>query len=230
MSKKITQLTAGSPKIDSLFATAQSTTNPSAPFVTTKVSVSQVGDFIAKTQAFSELDGGTIIATLQDIIENKAENGIIADDFDDTASYSAGDYCLYEGLLYKFNDDKSAGSWDASVVDAVIITDEFVVHENTVSVQTYGGSVVCKKVGHLVFVEGIDIGDTQSIPQNEDVLLDVIPADFRPSNAIRFLLSYDSTSLNLADFGIGEVRTDGKIAFHTYQAGTAVSFTTLYLV
>ena len=39
--------------------------------------------------------------------------------FDATAAYSAGDYCIYENVLYRFTSAKSAGAWDSAIVAVV---------------------------------------------------------------------------------------------------------------
>ena len=39
--------------------------------------------------------------------------------FDATAAYSAGDYCIYENVLYRFTSAKSAGAWDSTIVTVV---------------------------------------------------------------------------------------------------------------
>ena len=52
--------------------------------------------------------------------------GLIADEYDATATYSAGDYCIYDGKLYKAADDIStaeewtADHWTATTIMAEI--------------------------------------------------------------------------------------------------------------
>lgn len=50
----------------------------------------------------------------------------IADDYDATASYAVGDYCLYEGDLYKCNTAIAVGgeAWDVTHWTATQIMDE----------------------------------------------------------------------------------------------------------
>ena len=47
----------------------------------------------------------------------------IATAFDSTASYSAGDYAMYDGTLYKFTSSHS-GDWNSSHAEATCVTDE----------------------------------------------------------------------------------------------------------
>ena len=53
----------------------------------------------------------------------KADTDMVAADFDATASYTAGDYCVKDGKLYKFKNNHS-GAWSAADVDEVKITGE----------------------------------------------------------------------------------------------------------
>lgn len=47
----------------------------------------------------------------------------IATAFDSTASYSAGDYAMYDGTLYKFTSTHT-GAWDSTHAEATCVTDE----------------------------------------------------------------------------------------------------------
>lgn len=46
------------------------------------------------------------------------------DKFSESKAYAIGDYCIYDNTLYKFTASKTAGAWNASVVEAVTITGE----------------------------------------------------------------------------------------------------------
>ena len=45
--------------------------------------------------------------------------------FSADATYIVGNYCFYQGALYRFVKEKSAGAWDASCAVSVRITDDF---------------------------------------------------------------------------------------------------------
>lgn len=47
----------------------------------------------------------------------------IADEYDDTASYTAGDFVMYQGILYKCNHISATGSFDPTKWDAISATD-----------------------------------------------------------------------------------------------------------
>ena len=71
--KKITELTAGSLKSDSLFATAQSGALPTDPWQTTKVSTTDVGSYVNETQTYTGINNATpvsAIAALQSAVSD----------------------------------------------------------------------------------------------------------------------------------------------------------------
>lgn len=44
--------------------------------------------------------------------------------YDSTATYNTGDYCIYNNILYKCNDDNVTGAWDVAKWTAINIADE----------------------------------------------------------------------------------------------------------
>lgn len=56
-------------------------------------------------------------------LDEKADTDMVAADFDATASYTAGNYCIYEGKFYKFKNNHS-GAWSAADVDEIKIAGE----------------------------------------------------------------------------------------------------------
>lgn len=56
-------------------------------------------------------------------LDEKADTDLVASDFDATVSYTAGNYCIYEGKFYKFKNNHS-GAWAASDVDEIKIAGE----------------------------------------------------------------------------------------------------------
>ncbi len=70
-------------------------------------------------------DGLDIVSALNNILGAlNIPTRIIAEDFDSTQTYAVGDYCIYNGTLYRFTSAHSAGAWDVSDVTAVTVTDE----------------------------------------------------------------------------------------------------------
>ena len=57
-------------------------------------------------------------------IKDANTQAMISDEFDSGTSYTTGDYCIYENVLYKFTSNKSAGAWDSGKVAATNIDTE----------------------------------------------------------------------------------------------------------
>lgn len=57
----------------------------------------------------------------------------IAPTFSSTAIYPAGSYVWYNGILYRFITDKSAGSWSSSKVIAIALADDVAANRNAFS-------------------------------------------------------------------------------------------------
>ena len=54
----------------------------------------------------------------------KANNSILGDAFSTSTAYAIGDYCIYEGALYRFTSVHSAGAWNGSHVTQVVAMNE----------------------------------------------------------------------------------------------------------
>lgn len=67
------------------------------------------------------LDDGDLI--IRSELATKADTDMVAADFDAATSYTAGNYCVQDGKLYKFKNNHS-GAWSAADVDEVKITGE----------------------------------------------------------------------------------------------------------
>ena len=71
-----------------------------------------------------------VVATKTDLI---AANGNIASEYDSTATYSRGDYCIHEGVLYYCeNNIETPETWDSSNWTAVVVTDELSVYDSAI--------------------------------------------------------------------------------------------------
>lgn len=69
-------------------------------------------------------------------LDEKADTDIVASDFDATASYTAGNYCIYEGRFYKFKANHS-GAWSAADVDEIKIAGELSALKSGLIVDRY---------------------------------------------------------------------------------------------
>lgn len=69
----------------------------------------------------------TITGAINEIAEGGGGSGtdVIAEDFDSTATYAVGDYCIYDGKLYKCTTAvTTAGDWDSSDWTETLVMDE----------------------------------------------------------------------------------------------------------
>lgn len=85
-------------------------------------------------------DGQNIdsFADVETALDEKANTDIVASDFSTAASYTAGNYCIYDGKFYKFKTSHS-GAWSAADVDEIKIAGELssLMSGLTNLVQTY---------------------------------------------------------------------------------------------
>lgn len=91
------------------------------------LSVSDLIDDI--TDAVNELEAaiGQIPADYSDLM------AAIAPTFNATTEYTTGKYVWYDGSLYRFNTDHAAGAWNASQVDAAVLSDKVAATESAVN-------------------------------------------------------------------------------------------------
>jgi hypothetical protein len=62
-------------------------------------------------------------AASEEAVAAKASQSDIAPTFSDATAYTAGDVVYYEGSLYRFTADHSAGAWDSADVEPVTVDD-----------------------------------------------------------------------------------------------------------
>jgi len=74
-----------------------------------------------------------------------ANAAYIAPKFSTSDSYSTGDYVFYNNVLYRFVADHSAGAWNASHVEAVVIGDELAELNAQISQGGSGMTVAIKQ-------------------------------------------------------------------------------------
>ena len=67
----------------------------------------------------------TVIGAINEVAEGGGGMDVIAEDFDNTATYAVGDYCIYNGSLYKCTTAvTTAGDWDSSDWTETLVMDE----------------------------------------------------------------------------------------------------------
>ena len=120
---KFTELPAGTLGSGSIFATAEEVGG--GDYGSTKVSASEVGNFVNASLQYAALntEDNTLIGAINELfvyVQN------IANEYDSTSTYDEGDFCLYEGVLYKCLVDISvAEAWTPAHWTSTLIVDNF---------------------------------------------------------------------------------------------------------
>lgn len=78
----------------------------------TEVAIGKTYYELEKTYKFDVLGNFIDVSYLEDMV---------SDTFSTAKAYSTGDVVIYEGALYKFNTDHTAGAWDSSEVDETTV-------------------------------------------------------------------------------------------------------------
>ena len=60
---------------------------------------------------------------VKEALDGKADTDMVAADFNAGTSYTAGNYCIYDGKFYKFKNSHT-GAWNAADVDEIKIAGE----------------------------------------------------------------------------------------------------------
>lgn len=89
------------------------------------------------------------------------ENAMIAEDFSASKAYAAGDYCYYNGTLYKFKTAHAAGAWTIADVEAAKLAHD-VSDLKTAITECEGNIRVLAKFHH----DDLTWSDIQRIVQN----------------------------------------------------------------
>lgn len=155
------------------------------------------------------------IAQLQedvaDLNDSKANKVDIATEFSDLTNYNAGDLVYYEGVLYEFQVDHTAGSWETSEViqkdlsDIITTLKSGLIGVNYPLVDSVKGETITRlrgnvtKLSNVVTITGAWAGSAT----NEDVIT-IIPEGFRPSGAV-------------AVMGSGTIDNAGTLAYAEYS-------------
>lgn len=122
--------------------------------------------------------------------------------FDTSTAYNVGDYCFYQGALYRFVTAKSAGAWDAACVEAAVIAEDMksvqssLASKATAITETASGSIVSIEDG----VGGIPVESlTVSIEPVQSGSGDPSPDNVRPISGFD-AVKVTRTGKNLLDY------------------------------
>ena len=148
--RKFTELNAGTVGANSIFAQAQAPATPGDPYTSTKVSATDVGNFVNGTQAYADIGNVTPLAAIAALQQGGAStaNANIADEYDSSHTYNTGDRVIYEGVLYVCNDDNVTGAWDSTKWDSATI-DEIISALTAADIPYSAGVSVADKLDSL---------------------------------------------------------------------------------
>ena len=148
--RKFTELNAGTVGANSIFAQAQAPATPGDPYTSTKVSATDVGNFVNGTQAYADIGNVTPLAAIAALQQGGAStaNANIADEYDSSHTYNTGDRVIYEGVLYVCNDDNVTGAWDSTKWDSATI-DEIISALTAADIPYSSGVSVADKLDDM---------------------------------------------------------------------------------
>lgn len=126
---KIIDLPTGSPESDSFLEATQVNEQAESGRSSAKVAFNAFGNWMAG-QGQSPLqynglntDSDTLIGAINELLVYVLN---IADEYDPTATYNVGDYCIYQGVLYKCTTAIAvAEAWNSAHWTSTLIVDEF---------------------------------------------------------------------------------------------------------
>lgn len=147
MSKRIPELDVGTVGIGSLFETAQVDGTSSTGYNSTKVSASDVGNFIANVLKYSDLDNKTIIQAILDAGGGGTANMTELTQAEYDALEQAG--LLVEDMMYFITDGKSSSDPTDFIDDTTIAADKVWSSQKTDSEISAVASVVATKQDDL---------------------------------------------------------------------------------
>lgn len=127
--RKIIDLPTGSPESDSFLEATQVNEQAESGRSSAKVAFNALGNWIAG-QGQSPLqynglntDSDTLIGAINELLVYVLN---IADKYDPTATYDVGDYCIYQGVLYKCTTAIAVAEvWNSAHWTSTLIVDEF---------------------------------------------------------------------------------------------------------
>ena len=158
MSKKITELTAGTIKADSLFVTIQSGALPTDPLATVKNAATEVGEFVNNVQAYAEINNSTPISAISSLMS-------AVNDLTTALSLLVASLPVYDSATLE------AGETTITFTNAAIVEGCAIRPFNETDVVTMPDSAVIDTVNHTVEL-------TYSAQAVDMVVgIEIIPAD-----------------------------------------------------
>lgn len=161
-------------------------------------------------------DGLDIVTALNGILGAlNIPTRIIAEEFDSTVAYAVGDYCIYNGTLYRFTSAHSAGAWNSSHVTAVVVGDELKLKVSNSAFDARAPFIVSGNISQgssATFTDARINSEHWRIPKNGGVEFGT------PSNVTsRVLWSTNITNHTVTLTGTFAGATTVAMEFHWYQ-------------
>jgi len=101
---------------------------------------------------------------------------VIADEYDPTATYNTGDYCIYNGGLYVCNDDNVTGAWNSAKWTSIqVMSAVSAIPTNASALPITSGSATNTKG----YIDSKVSGVTPQIYNRYDVLLNALNGTLR---------------------------------------------------
>ena len=149
------------------------------------------------------------VVTLLNNIEN-----IVAETYDVTKAYSAGDYVIYGSTdtsisLYKFTEDKTAGSWDLTKVEQVVTCDELAQKVDSESINNAG-------IHDRTYVTEVDTTSVTTVSTDLHPSYYAVVDDERGDNLVRgklYRITFDGVEYNVPALRWFWSGTDGSTFF-----------------
>ena len=162
--RKFTELNAGTVGANSIFAQAQAPATPGDPYTSTKVSATDVGNFVNGTQAYADIGNVTPLAAIVALQQGGAStaNANIADEYNPSLTYNTGDRVIYEGVLKVCNDDNVTGAWDSTKWDSATI-DEIISALTAADIPYSAGVSVADKLDNVPTFNTLTTSDNNKL-------------------------------------------------------------------
>ena len=149
---------------------------------------------------------------------------LIGDVFSTTKSYSTGDYCIYNNVLYLFTADKSAGTWDASKVAATLVGTELSKVNSSLAFKTknLGVGITAVYNDYMVTISF----STESKTYNAGTWNTIaeIPEYIRPATIITFSALNNDVRSDTDNTPVwARITTDGYFQIYAYSDRTEMN-------
>ena len=151
-------------------------------------------------------------------------SGLIGDVFSTTKSYSTGDYCIYNNVLYLFTADKSAGTWDASKVAATLVGTELSKVNSSLAFKTknLGVGITAVYNDYMVTISFSTVSKTYNAGTWTTIA--EIPEYIRPAIIITFSALNNDVRSDTDNTPVwARITTDGYFQIYAYSDRTEMN-------